>query len=127
MWRMPFVLLVALPALAANLSGSWNTSLSFGNETSLTNTLTLGLSLSGWEIQSLSNFRGLNLFDQAFLFRGTLGNVNLAMGLHLKPISEPILGTVSAQPFALSEGFASFELKLGNFTLGLTLFFGQEK
>lgn len=93
----------------------------------MTNTLTLRFSLSGWEIQSFSNFRGPNLSDQACVFRGTLGNVNLSLGLHLKPISEPILGIVSAQPFALSEGFASIELKLGNFTLGLTLIFGPEK
>jgi len=47
--------------------------------------------------------------------------------LHLKPASEPILGTISAQPFALAQGFASVELKLGNLTLGLTLIFGQER
>ena len=129
MWRRSFalLLLVSLPVLAADLSGSWNTSFSFGNELSLTNALALRFSLSGWEIRSFSNFRDLNLSDQAFVFRGTLGNVNLSLGLHLKPVSQPILGAVSAQPFALSQGFASFELKLGNFTLGLTLIFGQEK
>jgi len=129
MGRMSFalLLLVSLPALAADLSGSWNTSFSFSNEISVANTLTLRFSLSGWEIQSFSTFRGLSLSDQAFVFRGTLGNVNLSLGLHLKPVSEPILGVVSAQPFTLSQGFASFELKLGNSTLGLTLIFGPEK
>ena len=121
------LLLVTLPAWAIELSGVWSSSLSLSNDVSLTNTLTLQFSLSGWEIQSFSTFRGLSLSDQAFVFRGTLGNVNLSLGLHLKPVSEPILGVVSAQPFTFSQGFASFELKLGNFTLGLTLIFGSEK
>ena len=122
-----FLLLAVFPAWAIDLSGAWSSSLSLSNNTDVTNTLTLQFSLSGWEIQSFSNFRGLNLSDQAFLFRGSLGNVNLSLGLHLKPASEPIFGIVSAQPFALSEGFASIELKLGNFTLGLTLIFGPGK
>ena len=121
------LLLVTLPAWAIELSGVWSSSLSLSNDVNLTNTLTLQFSLSGWEIQSFSTFRGLSLSDQAFVFHGTLGNVNLSLGLHLKPVSEPILGVVSAQPFTLSQGFASFELKLGNFTLGLTLIFGPEK
>lgn len=121
------LLLVTLPAWAIELSGAWSSSLSLSNDVNLTNTLTLQFSLSGWEIQSFSTFRGLSLSDQAFVFHGTLGNVNLSLGLHLKPVSEPILGVVSAQPFTLSQGFASFELKLGNFTLGLTLIFGPEK
>ena len=129
MWRMVFGLLLfcSFSAWATNLSGAWSSSLSLSNDVSLTNTLTLQFSLSGWEVQSFSIFRGLSLSDQAFVFRGTLGNVNLSLGLHLKSVSEPILGVVSAQPFTLSQGFASFELKLGNFTLGLTLIFGPEK
>jgi len=122
-----FLLLAVFPAWAIDLSGAWSSSLSLSNDIDVANTLTLKFSLSGWEIRSFSTFRDLNLSDQAFVFRGTLGNVNLSLGLHLKPVSQPILGVVSAQPFALSQGFASFELKLGNFTLGLTLIFGPEK
>lgn len=124
---LTFLLLAWLPALAVDLSGSWNTSFSFGSDMTLTNTLTLQFSLSSWEIQSFSNFLGFKLSHQALVFHGTLGNVSLSLGVHLQPASQPILGTVSAQPFVLSQGFASMELKLGNFTLGLTLIFGQEK
>jgi len=122
-----FLLLAVFPAWAIDLSGAWSSSLSLSNDIDVANTLTLKFSLSGWEIQSFSTFRDLNLSDQAFVFRGNLGNVNLSLELHLKPVSQPIFGAVFAQSFALSQGFASFELKLGNFTLGLTLIFGQEK
>jgi len=124
---LALLLLAALPAWAIDISGTWSSSLSLSRDIGVTNALTLRFSSSGWEIQSFSNFRGFSLTDQSFVFRGTLGHVNLALGLHLKPASEPILGTISAQPFALAQGFASVELKLGNFTLGLTLIFGQER
>ena len=124
---LALLLLAALPAWAIDISGTWSSSLSLSRDIGVANALALRFSLSDWEIQSFSNFRGFSLTDQSFVFRGTLGHVNLALGLHLKPASEPILGTISSQPFALAQGFASVELKLGNFTLGLTLIFGQER
>jgi hypothetical protein len=124
---LALLLLVSFSALATNLSGAWNTSFSLGNEFAASNTLSLRVSFGQWEIWSTSNFRGSEFVDQVFTVYGTLENLDFTVGMNFKPVPGANFSSFLTKEFAWSGGFAAFTLRLGNFSLGLTLIFGPEK
>jgi hypothetical protein len=124
---LALLLLVPFSALATNLSGAWNTSFSLGNEFTASNTLFLRVSLGQWEIWSTSNFRGSEFVNQVFTVYGTLENLDFTVGMNFKPVPGTNFSSLLTREFTWSGGFVAFTLRLGNFSLGLTLIFGLEK
>lgn len=115
---------LAFSSAAAELSGSFSTAFTFGTSFAAWNTLDLRLSFSDFQIRSLSTWQGLSLSEQAFSLSGNLGDLEIQVGLVLKPVSSLRLGAWSAQEFQVVASFVSFELSLGNFQLRLTLHTG---
>lgn len=107
-----------------DLNGSWSSSLTFGQAVLPANTFTLRLSANPWEIQGVWSFQGLALIGQSFTFHSELGPLRLGVGANFKPAVGMNFGQVLSQNMSWSGGFASFELRLGNLILSLTLAFG---
>lgn len=115
------VMFMALAAGAAELSGSFSTSLTLGSSFSAQNNLALRLSFSSFELQSISTWQNLALTQQTFTVTGNLGNLGLQVGLVLEPVSPLRWGSWTAQDFQVTAGFVSLELTLGQIRFTLTV------
>jgi hypothetical protein len=116
------LMMVAVSAWAANLSGAWSTTLSLGGETpAFWHTWSFRLSFQGWELQGLSTLQSWNLTSQSFTLSGQWGPLGVAGGLMMKGVPEINPAPWSPSRFQVVAGFISFELSLGNLRFRLTL------
>lgn len=117
----PAILISAfVPAVAGGISGSFSSFFHLGDGLATWNNLALQLSFAPFELQSLSSWVGPNFAKQSFTLSGDFGNWGFQAGLVLTPKATH-LGTFAVQDFQIVGSFVSFEVKLGNVRLSLTI------
>jgi len=125
------VLVFGLTGLAADISGTWSTSITLGGALNPTSTLTLNLGFADWEFSTTWTFAELSLSAASFDLRGGLGALGVAVGASFRPAHPivssfvgPDLAGISLSGWEFVGGYISLELSLGNFTLRVTFMEG---
>jgi len=125
------VVLVAWVGFGAGFSGEWSSRLALaGGEALFSNTLTLHLTFSGWELESTWDLAAPELNAQTLTFQGSLGLLNYEAGLSFRftalELSPLDSASWAAEGLEWTGGFLTLELPLGDLTLRLTILHGPE-
>jgi hypothetical protein len=126
------VVLVAWVGFGTGLSGEWSSQVAFaGGDALFSNTLTLHLTFSGWELTSTWDLAAPELSTHTLTFQGSLGLLNYEAGFSFRFTSlelSPLGGAHgwAAEGLEWTGGFLTLELPLGDLTLRLTILHGPE-
>ncbi len=122
------VLVLGFTGVAADISGSWSTSLALGEGVATQNALTLNLGFADWRLMATWTFSGLSMSGADLSLEGSFGALGVAAGISFRPTDLSVSPHSNADFTGLSlagweftGGFISVEVSLGNLTLKVTL------
>ena len=124
--------LVTWVGFGAGFPGEWSSQVAFaGGEALFSNTLTLHLTFSGWELTSTWDLAAPELNTHTLSFQGSLGLLSYQadFSFHFTSLE---LSSLDGTPVWAVEGlewtggFLTLELPLGDLTLRLTILHGPE-
>jgi len=119
------ITLVGWVGFGAGFSGEWNSGMSFTDgSASFTNTFTLHLSFSGWELESTWVLATPEFSSHSLTFQGALGLIDYEAGLSFHIAGSELSRTDTGwamRGLTWTGGDLTLELPIGDFTLRLTL------